>query len=96
MFGLGQRPLKQSKSALYRLCLQSRNVTLLKLSTLLSAQRATLMPTTIEQLKCLKSWFRLSIFTEEDLHNIVDTMGERATEALKEALDDEDEASELV
>ena len=35
-----------------------------------------------ELLECLKSWFRLGIFTEEDLYAIVGTMEEGGTNAL--------------
>ena len=53
-----------------------------------SAQRHSLKSETIELLECLKSWFRLGIFTEEDLHAIVDTLqDDEAMEALEEALD---------
>ncbi len=36
-----------------------------------SDQRHRLKSETIELLECLKSWFRLGIFTKEDLHAIV-------------------------
>ncbi len=55
-----------------------------------SDQRARLKSTTIELLECLKSWFRLGVFTEEDLHAIIGTMeegGAEALEDLEEALD---------
>ncbi len=43
---------------------------------------------TIELLNCLKSWFRLSILMEEDLHATFDTLqDDRAMEVLEEALD---------
>lgn len=48
----------------------------------ISGQRASLKSTTIELLECLKSWFRLGIFTEQDLHAIIGTMEEGAMEAL--------------
>jgi hypothetical protein len=38
----------------------------------LSDQRCRLKIETIELLECLKSWFRIGIFTEEDLHYIID------------------------
>ena len=56
----------------------------------ISDQWANLKSETVELLKCLKSWFRAGIFTEEDLHAIVGTMAEGAVEALEnldEALD---------
>ena len=34
--------------------------------------------------KCLKSWFRAGIFTEDDLHAIVNTMAEGAIEAFED------------
>jgi len=34
-------------------------------------QRMSLKSETIELLECLKSWFRIDIFTEEDLHAII-------------------------
>jgi len=37
----------------------------------LSEQRIRYNIETIELLKCLKSWFRLGIYTENDLHQIV-------------------------
>ena len=55
-----------------------------------SDQRAGLKSTTIELLECLKLWFRLGVFMEEDLHAIIDTIeegGEEALEDLKEASD---------
>ena len=56
----------------------------------LSDQRASLKSKTIELLECLKSWFQLGIFTEQDLHAIVRTAYEEDMEdleALEEALD---------
>ncbi len=50
----------------------------------ISEQRASLKSTTIELLECLKSWFRIGIFTEQDLHAIIDTMEEGATEAMED------------
>ena len=44
----------------------------------------------MELLKCLKSWFRLSIFTKQDLYVIIDIMDEGVMEVmedLKESLD---------
>ena len=49
----------------------------------LSDQRNSLEAKTIKLLECMKSWFRLGIFTEEDLHAIVSTMEEGALEALE-------------
>ena len=34
-------------------------------------------------LECLKSWFRLNIFTEQDLHAIIDIMNEGVMKAMK-------------
>ena len=52
------------------------------------AQRHSFKSEIIELLECLKSWFRLGIFTEEDLYAIVDTLqDDEAMEALEEALD---------
>ena len=42
----------------------------------ISDQRNSLKSETIELLKCLKSWFRLGVFTEEDLHAIVSNLTE--------------------
>ena len=53
----------------------------------LSDQRASLKSETIELLKCLKSRFRLGIFTEQDLHAIVGTVNEEDMKALENALD---------
>lgn len=48
-----------------------------------SDQRNSLKAETIELLECLKSWFRLGLFTEEDLHTIVENVAEiDALEAL--------------
>ena len=52
-----------------------------------SDPRGRLQSETIEILECLKSWFRLGVFTKEDLHAIVGTMEDGAMEALIEALD---------
>ena len=52
-----------------------------------SDSRGSLRSETIELLECLKSWFRLGIFTKEDLHAIVNTVEEEATEGLNKALD---------
>ena len=49
----------------------------------LSDQRNSLEAETIELLECMKSWIRLGIFTEQDLHAIVNTMEEGAAEALE-------------
>ena len=46
-------------------------------------QRASLKSKTIEVLECLKSWFRLSIFTETNLHDIVNIIKKGAMEAIK-------------
>lgn len=53
-------------------------------------QRASLKAIIIKLLKCMKSWFRLGIFTEEDLYAIIDIMEEGAFEALEEDLVDMD------
>ena len=47
----------------------------------ISDQRGSL---TIELLECLKSWFRLGVFTEGGLYAIVGTMEEEVVEALGE------------
>jgi hAT family C-terminal dimerisation region len=47
-----------------------------------SDQRNSLEAETIELLECMKSWFRLGIFTEQDLHLIVGTMEDGAVEAM--------------
>ena len=49
--------------------------------------RGRLQSETIEILECLKSWFRLGVFTKEDLHAVVGTMEDGAMEALIEASD---------
>ncbi len=51
-----------------------------------SDQRNGLKSETIELLECLKSWFRLGIFTKEDLHRIVEQLEDEdgAMEALEE------------
>lgn len=41
--------------------------------------RCKLKRETFEILECLKSWFRLKIFTEEDLHSIVSAAEEDNT-----------------
>ena len=48
----------------------------------ISDYRASLKSETIELLECLKSWFRLGIFTQQDLHDIVGTMEEGGVEAM--------------
>ena len=49
-----------------------------------SDQRNSLKSTTIELLECLKLWFRLGIFTEQDLYAIVGNLNEEgAMEALE-------------
>ena len=53
----------------------------------ISDSRSRLQGQTIEILECLKSWFRLGVFTKEDLHAIVGTMEDGAMEALIEASD---------
>ena len=50
-----------------------------------SDQRNSLKSTTIELLKCLKSWFRLGIFTEQDLHVIVGKLNEEGAMKALEA-----------
>ena len=49
-----------------------------------SDQRNRLKGETIELLECSMSWFRLGIFTEEDLHAVVNDLGE---DGVAEALD---------
>ena len=49
----------------------------------ISDSRGSLKSETIELLECLKSWFRLGIFTKEDLHAIVVTMGEGVADELE-------------
>ena len=50
----------------------------------ISDQRKSLKSETIKLLECLKSWFRLGIFTEQDLHAIVVNLNENdAMEALE-------------
>ena len=50
----------------------------------ISDQRNSLKSETIELLECLKSWFRLGVFIEEDLHAIVSNLSEdEAIEALE-------------
>ena len=50
----------------------------------ISDQRNSLKSETIELLKCLKSWFRLGVFTEQDLYAIVVDLNEdNAMEALE-------------
>ena len=50
----------------------------------ISDQRNSLKSETIELLECLKSWFRLGVFTEQDLHAIVvDLNKDDAMEALE-------------
>lgn len=48
----------------------------------ISNHRASLKSETIELLECLKSWFRLSIFTQQDLYDIVGNMAEGGAEAM--------------
>ena len=48
----------------------------------ISDHRASLKSETIELLECLKSWYRLGIFMEVDLHAIVGTMEEGGANAL--------------
>ena len=49
----------------------------------LLAQRASLKDETVELLERLKSRFRPGIFTEEDLHTIVNTVEEGSAESLE-------------
>ena len=49
--------------------------------------RDSLRSESIELLKCLKSWFRLGIFTKEDLYTIIDTVVE---EGALDAFNDSD------
>ena len=53
----------------------------------ISDVRGSLRSESIELLKCLKSWFRLGIFTKEDLHTIVGTVVE---EGALDAFNDSD------
>ena len=53
----------------------------------ISDDKGNLQSETIELLECMKSWFKLGIFTKEDLHAIVATMEEGAKEALEEDLE---------
>ena len=39
-------------------------------------QRNSLKGTTIELLKCLKLWFRLGVFTKQDLYAIIGNLDE--------------------
>ena len=48
----------------------------------ISDHRASLKSETIKLLECLKSWFRLGIFTQQDLHDIVSTIEEGGVEAV--------------
>ena len=49
-----------------------------------SDQRNSPKSKTIEYLECLKSWFRLGVFMEQDLHAIVGHLNEEgAIEALE-------------
>ncbi len=48
------------------------------------ATRRGVVPPKFELLECLKSWFRIGIFTEQDLYAIIDTMEEGATEAMED------------
>lgn len=45
----------------------------------ISDHKASLKAETIELLECMKSWFRLGIFTQEDLNAIINTMEEGAS-----------------
>ena len=50
----------------------------------ISDQRNSLKSNTVELLECLKSWFRLGVFTEQHLHAIVGYLNEEgAIEALE-------------
>ena len=49
----------------------------------ISDSRDSLKSEIIELLKCLKSWFRLGIFTKEDLYAIVVIMGEGVADELE-------------
>ena len=49
----------------------------------ISDSRDSLKSKTIELLKCLKLWFRLNIFTKEDLYVIITTIKEGVTEELE-------------
>ena len=49
----------------------------------ISNSRDSLKSEIIELLKCLKSWFRLNIFTKEDLYAIIATIEERVANELE-------------
>ena len=49
-----------------------------------SDSRGSLKSEIIELLKCLKSWFRLNVFTKKDLHVLVDSMKEKSVEMLED------------
>ena len=49
----------------------------------ISDSRGSLKSETIEVLECLKSWFRLGIFTKKDLHTTVGTMKEGTADTLE-------------
>ncbi len=49
-----------------------------------SDSRGSLKSKTIKLCECLKSWFRLGIFTREDLDAIVDHVEEGAVEMLED------------
>ncbi len=49
-----------------------------------SDSRGSLKSETIELTEYLKSWFRLGVFTKEDLHAIVENVEEGANEMLED------------
>ena len=53
---------------------------------IISDQRNSLKSKTIELLECLKSWFRLEVFTEQDLHTIVGYLNEEGAIEVLEAI----------
>ncbi len=71
----------------FQLYQQSRNVIFLGAKRIILDQRGSLRNEIIELLECLKSWFRLSIFTKEDLHAIFSSMEELEEEAFERAMD---------
>ena len=52
-----------------------------------SDSRGSLKGETIELLECLKSWFRLGVFTKEDLYAIIGDLDEEGALVALEAMD---------
>ena len=71
----------RSISTGFQLCLRSQNECFLGPNALVSDFRGRIQSETIEILKCLKSWFRLGVFTKEDLHAIFGNMEDEAMKA---------------